>query len=66
MAKKHLKLRGIVLVVAAWVSAIIGFSLLEAGAAPILYWAGVAGFAVLMCFGLAAFLEAYQQKKVKK
>ena len=64
MKKKRLKLRGTILIVAAWASGIAGISLQKAGATPILFWAGIAGYCILLCFGLAAFMEAHQQKKL--
>ena len=63
MKKKRLVLRGFLLVVAATVSGILGFSLQAAGAEPFLYWACVAGFCALLCFGLVAFIQAYQSRK---
>ena len=64
MKKKRLNLRGTILIVAAYVIGMAGISLNQGGAAPILFWGCIAGFCVLKCLGLAAFMEAYQQKKL--
>jgi len=64
MKEKRLKLKGAILVVAAWVSGMVGISLNQAGAAPILYWTCIAGFCVLQCLGLSVFIQAHQQKKL--
>lgn len=61
MKRKRLVLRGFILIVAATFSGILGFSLQSAGASPVLYWAFIAGFCVLLCFGLSAFIQAYQR-----
>jgi len=61
MKKKRLVLRGFLLVVAATISGMLGFSLQSAGAEPFLYWVCVAGFCLFLCFGLAALIQAYQR-----
>ena len=66
MPKNRLKLRGIILIVTAWVIGITGFSLKEAGAAPILFWIGFAGYAMLLWFGLAAIMKAHNEKQEKE
>ncbi len=64
MTKKHLDIKGVILIVAAWVSGIIGFTFEKTS--PILFWVGLAGYCVLTYFGAAAFIEAHWQKQKKQ
>ena len=66
MEKKHLNLKGAILIVVAWVIGAAAILSKEAGAAPILFWVGLAGYCVLTCFSAAAFMEAHWQKQKKK
>ena len=66
MKKKRLMLRGALLMVAAYVIGTLGIELNQSGAEPILYWSCGAGFLVLKCLGLAAFIKADRQKEEEK